>query len=365
MLSRLRLQVLILAAFFAAAAGLVLARPAAYAPSQATAASQPMPVDPAITISRLPNGLRYYVRTNPKPEKRAELRLVIKAGSILEEDDQQGLAHFVEHMAFNGTKNFPKSDIVKFMESIGMRFGPSVNATTSFDETTYSLQIPTDQPDVIDRALMILEDWAHNVTFDPVEVDKERGVIIEEWRLRRGVGARLEDIQAPAFFRGSRYLDRAPIGTPESIRTFKQERLRQFYADWYRPDLMAVIAVGDFEPARIASAIERQFAAIPRHESPRPRPAFAAPAVPNTEYTIAVDKEVPSTNVAILHRRQPVEDTTVNDYRRNITERLAIDMLSLRLTDISQVPKGTMLSASAQRLRSVRAPVFCVGCSGG
>ncbi len=132
---------------------------------------------------------------------------------------------------------------------------------------------------------MILEDWAHNVTFDPVEVDKERGVIVEEWRLRRGVGARLQDMQAPAFFKGSRYLDRIPIGTPESIRGFKQERLRQFYADWYRPDLMAVIAVGDFDPAAIAKAIERQFGAIPQPAAPRPRPAFDAPALANTEYS--------------------------------------------------------------------------------
>jgi zinc protease len=318
-------------------------------------AAAPVPFDSSITARTLANGLKYLVKANNQPGGRAELRLVVNAGSLLEDDDQRGVAHFVEHMAFNGTRRFPKQAIGQFMESIGMRFGPSVNATTSFDETTYALQIPTDKPEVIDRALMILEDWAHNVTFDPAEVEKERGVIVEEWRLRRGVGARLQDMQAPAFFKGSRYLDRSPIGTPESIRGFKLERLRQFYTDWYRPDLMAVIAVGDFDPAAMATAIERQFGAIPQPASPRARPAFEAPALASTEYSIAIDKEVPSTNVAILHRRQPREAVTVGDYRRDIVERLAIDMLSQRLVDISQVPKGPILSASAAKLRAVRA----------
>ena len=326
----------------------------ATAPLPADAAA-PIPFDASITSRTLPNGLKYFVRRNNQPVGRAELRLVVNAGSLLEDADQLGLAHFVEHMAFNGTKRFPKDAIGQFMESIGMRFGPSVNATTSFDETTYSLQIPTDKPEVIDRALMILEDWAHNVTFDPVEVDKERGVVIEEWRLRRGVGARLQGIQAAAYFKGSRYLERSPIGTPESIGSFRHERLRQFYMDWYRPDLMAVIAVGDFDQSAIAKKIEQQFGAIPAAVSPRPRPAFEAPAVPNTQYAIAVDKEVPSTNVLILHRRQPQEAATVGDYRRDMSERLAIGMLSLRLSEISQLPKGPMLSGSASLTRAVRA----------
>ena len=174
------------------------------------------PADPDVTTGTFPNGLRYYIRKNALPEKRAELRLVVNVGSLVEEDDQQGLAHFVEHMAFNGTKNFPKSDIVTFMESIGMRFGPSVNAFTSFDETVYMLQVPTDKPEVLDRSLLILEDWARNVSFDPAEIDKERGVIMEEWRLRRGAGARMQDQQLPILLKGSRYAERLPIGKPES-----------------------------------------------------------------------------------------------------------------------------------------------------
>jgi zinc protease len=173
-------------------------------PATTASLSAVIPVDPQITTGRFANGLRYYVRTNKKPEKRAELRLVVNAGSILEERDQSGLAHFVEHMAFNGTKHFPKQETVKFLESIGMRFGPSVNAFTSFDETVYMLEVPTDKPDVLDKAFLILEDWAHNVSFDPTEIDKERGVITEEWRLRRGAGARMQDKQFPILLKGSR-----------------------------------------------------------------------------------------------------------------------------------------------------------------
>src|ERR1700733_4623583 len=176
--------------------------------AQTTSLTQAIPVDPQITIGHLQNGLEYYVRANRKPEKRAELRLVVKAGSVLEDDNQQGLAHFVEHMAFNGTQHFPKNDIIQFIESLGMRFGADLNAYTSFDETVYILQVPTDKPEVMDQALTVLEDWAHNVTFDPVEIDKERPVIMEEWRLSRGAGARTTDKLFPIVLKGSRYADR-------------------------------------------------------------------------------------------------------------------------------------------------------------
>ena len=175
-----------LAVVFLAATSLVVAREQGAANSaQAAALTQTMPVDPQITVGKLPNGLRYYVRANKKPEKRAELRLVVNAGSILEDDDQQGLAHFVEHMAFNGTKQLSEAGARRRSSSrSACASARDVNAYTSFDETVYMLQVPTDKPDVLDKALLILEDWAHNVTFDPAEIDKERGVVIEEWRLR-------------------------------------------------------------------------------------------------------------------------------------------------------------------------------------
>src|ERR1700694_158356 len=213
--------------------GLVLATTAvpwqrAAAQAQAQSTTESMPVDPQITMGKFANGMRYYIRANKKPEKRAELRLVVKAGSILEDDDQQGLAHLVEHMAFNGTQHFPKHDLIEFIESLGMRFGADLNAYTSFDETVYMLQVPTDKPETMDRALLILEDWAHNVTFDPTEIEKERGVVMEEWRLGRGAGSRTRDKLFPLIAQGSRYADRLPIGKPEIIQGGKQERLKQF-----------------------------------------------------------------------------------------------------------------------------------------
>ena len=180
--------------------------------------TQAVPVDPRITVGTLPNGMRYYVRANKQPQARAELRLVVNAGSILEDDDQRGLAHFVEHMCFNGTRHFPKQDVVAFLQSTGMRFGAHINANTSFDQTVYQLQIPTDNPGVIDRSLLILEDWAHAVSFDPDEIDKERGVILEEWRMGLGAGARMLDAQLPVLLKDSRYAERLPIGKPEIIR---------------------------------------------------------------------------------------------------------------------------------------------------
>ncbi len=196
----------------------------------------------------------------------------MNAGSVLEDDNQRGLAHFVEHMAFNGTRHYPKQQIIAFMQSIGMQFGPSVNAFTSFDETVYQLQIPTDRPDIMDKAMLILEDWAHNVLFDPTVIDKERSVITEEWRRGRGAAARLNDKQFPVLLAGSRYADRLPIGDMDTIATFDPALLTKFYNDWYRPDLMAVIAVGDFDKATVEPLIKQHFAPLtnPAHERPRP-----------------------------------------------------------------------------------------------
>src|SRR4029434_9035051 len=184
-------------------AALTLARaqqpaPPAIPPAvRAATLDQVVPVDPLITVGTLPNGFRYYIRENRQPQARAELRLAVKAGSVLEDEDQRGMAHFVEHMAFNGTRNFPGNAVGTFMQSLGMRFGAHVNARTSFDETVYELQIPTDDPAVIDRALLVLEDWAQAVSFDAAEIDKERGVILEEWRLGLGADERIRDMQFP------------------------------------------------------------------------------------------------------------------------------------------------------------------------
>src|SRR3954452_2086788 len=308
-----------------------------------------VPVDPRITIGTLPNGLRYYLRANKQPLGRAELRLVVNAGSILEDDDQRGLAHFVEHMCFNGTRHFPKQDDVAFLQSTGMRFGAHINANTSFDQTVFQLRIPTDNAGVIDRSLLILEDWAHAVSFDPEEIDKERGVILEEWRTGLGAGARMLDAQLPVLLKDSRYAERLPIGKPEIIRSFPYERLKKFYTDWYRPDLMAVVAVGDFDPAAIEGLIRSHFAAIPAPPSPRRRPSYDVPDHPGTRYTIATDPEATVSVVSVSSMTAARDQTTVGAYRQQTVERVFSGLLSGRLSEIAQKPDAPFLDAETSR----------------
>jgi len=310
----------------------------AQAPSQAASLTQPMPVDPQITIGTFKNGLRYYIRANKKPEKRAELRLVVKAGSILEDDDQRGLAHLVEHMAFNGTKNFPKHALIEFIESLGMRFGADLNAYTSFDETVYMLQIPTDKPEAMDRAFQVLEDWAHNVSFEPVEIEKERGVVLEEWRSGRGAGMRNVEKLFPIMFKGSRYANRLPIGTPEIIQNGKPERLKQFYTDWYRPDLMAVVAVGDFDKAAVEKLVTAHFGSLPAATSPRPRPVYDIPDRPDTGYAITTDKETTTTSIEVDTLLPARQQGNIGVYRQEIVDRLFSGMLNARFSEIAQKP---------------------------
>jgi zinc protease len=311
--------------------------------------TEKVPVDPRITTGILSNGLRYYIRSNKAPQNRAELRLAVNAGSILEDDDQRGLAHMVEHMAFNGTVNFPGQDIIAFMQSIGMRFGAHVNAHTGFDETVYQLQIPTENPRVIDRALLALEDWAHNVTFPADEVDKERGVVLEEWRLGLGADERMRDKQFPVLLKGSRYAERLPIGTPETLRTFSLAQLKRFYTDWYRPDTMAVVAVGDFDVAMVEQMIKAHFEKIPRPASPRPRQDFPVPDHPGTLYAVATDPEARVSTVSVLNKMPFRDQTTIGAYRQSLVERLFSGMLSERLDDLSRSADPPFLAAETSR----------------
>ena len=316
---------------------------------QTSSLTQPMPVDPQITMGKFENGLRYYIRANKKPEKRAELRLVVKAGSILEDDDQRGLAHFVEHMAFNGTKNFPKHELISFMESLGMRFGADINAYTSFDETVYMLQVPTDKPGAMERALQVLEDWAHNVSFEPAEIEKERGVVLEEWRSGRGAGMRTTEKLFPVVFKGSRYANRLPIGTPEIIQTGKPERLKKFYEDWYRPDLMAVVAVGDFDKAAIEKLITSRFASIPAHKSPKPRETYDVPDRSDTGFAINTDKETTTTSIEIDTLLPARPEGSIGAYRQKTVDRLFSGMLNARFAELTQKPDAPFVLAFGGR----------------
>ncbi len=295
-----------------------------------------IPVDPKVTVGQFSNGLRYYIRENKKPENRAELRLVVNAGSVLEDDDQLGLAHFLEHMAFNGTKNFAKHELIEFMESIGMRFGPGLNAYTSFDETVYMLRIPTESEEVMEKAFQILEDWTRALSLENEEIDKERGVIIEEWRLGRGANARMMDKQFPIIFKGSHYADRLIIGKKEIIENFEHDVLKRFYRDWYRPDLMAVVAVGDFESTKVEPLVVKHFAQLPKATDSRSRTVFPVPDHEETLFAIATDKEAMSTSVAVYHKLPLTDTSTVGSYRQIIAEQLYHDMFNQRLSELTQ-----------------------------
>ena len=313
-----------------------------------------IPVDPKVMMGQFPNGLRYYIRENRRPENRAELRLVVNAGSVQEDDDQLGLAHFLEHMAFNGTKNFAKHELIEFMESIGMRFGPGLNAYTGFDETVYMLQIPTESEEIMKKAFQILEDWTWALSLENEEIDKERGVIIEEWRLGRGARARMMDKQFPIIFKGSHYAGRLTIGKREIVETFEYDALKRFYRDWYRPDLMAVVAVGDFESAVVESLIKDHFAHLPKATNPRERIVFPVPDHEETLFAIATDKEAMSTSVAVIHKL-PLQDTsTVGAYRQMIVEQLYHGMLNQRFSELAQKKDPPFLGASSGKGQFVR-----------
>ncbi len=322
--------------------------------SEAVPPGQKLAIDTAITHGQLGNGVRYFIRRNLRPENRADLRLVVNAGSVLEDDDQLGLAHFVEHMAFNGTAHFAKQELVQFMESIGMRFGPELNAFTGFDETVYILEVPTEKPEVIETAFQILEDWAHGLTFDPAEIDKERGVIIEEWRLRRGASARMQDKQFPVLFQGSRYARRLPIGEVEIIESFEHDALKRFYRDWYRPDLMAVIAVGDFDPPAIETLVRKHFGSLQPAVDPRPRALYEVPDHAETLFAIARDKEATGTSVSIYNKLPLRDQGTAGDYRQALVEQLYNAMLNQRFFEITQEPDAPFIGAYSGKGQFIR-----------
>ena len=313
----------------------------------------PLPVDPQVTVGTLPNGIRYFVRRNGRPEQRVELRLVVEAGSVLEDDDQLGLAHFVEHMAFNGTRRFAKQDLVNYLESIGMRFGPDLNAYTSFDETVYMLQVPTDSADIVRQAFRILEDWAHGVAFDSAEIERERGVVIEEWRQGRGAGARIRDQQLPVILRGSRYAERLPIGTTDVLEGFAHDALRRFYRDWYRPDLMTVVAVGDLDPDTAVALIRAHFGGIPAAPGPRARPTYPVPDHAEPLFTVASDPEQTTSNVAVYFKQPLRVIETVGAYRRQVIEQLFLAMLNARLYERSQEADPPFIGAGSGQGRFV------------
>ncbi len=311
-----------------------------------------IPFDPETRIGKLDNGLTYYIRKNAKPENRAELRLAVNAGSLLETDDQQGLAHFVEHMAFNGTKNYPKNELINYLESIGTKFGAHLNAYTSFDETVYMLRVPTDSSEIFHTGFQILEEWAHLVSFDAEEIDKERGVVVEEWRTRLGANNRMQEKTLPTMLYQSRYADRLPIGKVDILESFEHESLRQYYRDWYRPELMAVVAVGDFELDEVEAIIKEKFGRIPNSQNPKTRVLYNIPDHKETLITIASDEEASYNIIRVLYKHETQKTKTLQDYREGMIDALASSMLNGRFSELLQRenPPFTFASSGYGRL---------------
>jgi zinc protease len=314
----------------------------------------PIPLDARIRAGRLANGLAYYILPHGTPKKRAQLWLAVNAGSALEDEDQRGLAHFVEHMGFNGTRRFPKQALIDALERTGVQFGPDLNASTTLEATTYTLQIPTDEPGLVDTGLAILRDWAGDIAFDPADVDAERGVVLEEWRRGRGAWARLRDRSLPILFHASPLADRLPIGRPEIIRAAPAEALARYYRDWYRPERMAVIAVGDVDPAALEARIAAEFANLQAHAPPRERPDPALPPHPETLVSLETDPEASTTSVSLYTKLPPRAHVTLRDYRRTLAEALFHQMLNARLEERRREPNAGFLGASSSTGSLVR-----------
>ncbi|MEE9190928.1 MAG: insulinase family protein [Candidatus Neomarinimicrobiota bacterium] len=321
-----------------------------------------IPIDPDVMIGEFENGVDYYIRVNKKPENRAMLWLVVNAGSLQEDDDQLGLAHFTEHMGFNGTQHFEKNDLIDYLESIGMRFGPEINAYTSFDETAYFLQVPTDSAYFIETGFQMLEDWAHLVSFEDEEIDKERGVVIEEWRLRQGAQARMRDKQLPILFKNSRYAERLPIGNKEILDSFAHSTLKKYYEDWYRSDLMAIVAVGDFGRDLIFTLIEKHFALIPALEKPRERKQYPVPDHDEVLYAIATDIEATQTQIGLYFKSDIRQLKAVADYRIILMEAMYNGMLNDRLMELTKKSDPPFIYGYSAKGRFVRSKeVYLLG----
>ena len=310
-----------------------------------TPAPDAIPFDPRVTRGALSNGMRYFLRENRKPESRLELRLIIHAGSILETDDQQGLAHYVEHMAFNGTRHFEKQELVDYLESLGVAFGPDLNAYTAFDETVYKLQVPTADMAVVRKALLILRDWLDGVTFDPEEIAGERGVVIEEWRGRRGAQQRIMDRHFPVVFKDSLYASRLPIGDIEVLESFQDERLTAYYRDWYRPDLAEIVAVGDTDMKALEAMLWEIFASAASPDTPRARPVSPVPDHEELLVSVVADEEATASTFALYIKREPEPATRLDHYRRMLVQQLSTRMLNQRLDELRRAADPPFLGA--------------------
>lgn len=311
----------------------------------------PIPVDPNVRIGKLDNGLTYYIRKNALPENRADFYIAQKVGSIQEEENQRGLAHFLEHMCFNGTTHFPDDALKQYLEHIGVKFGENLNAYTSVDETVYNISnVPVTMPGAIDSCLLILHDWSNDLTLDPKEIDKERGVINEEWRTRMSAMQRMQEKMLPQMFAGTQYANCFPIGTMDVVMNFKYQTLRDYYEKWYRPDLQGIVVVGDIDVDAVEAKIKTMFADIPAQPDAAERIYY--PVNDNKEPIVIVeqDKEQPHIQALIFNKH----DVIPNDQKDNIgylvqnyATILISSMLNARLSELTQTANPPFIYAGA------------------
>lgn len=307
--------------------------------------STKVPLDPRVRTGTLANGLVYYIQQNPKPANKVELRLAVNAGSVLEDEDQLGLAHFTEHMAFNGTKNFEKNELVSYLQSIGVSFGGDLNAYTGFDETVYILPIPSDDPEKLRSGFQVLADWAGGVLMNEEDIDGERGIIVEEWRTGQGYSQRMRDQYLPILLHNSQYADRLPIGKMEIVENFEYETIRCFYRDWYRPNNMAIVAVGDKDPDKLEALIKEFFSELTNPANAPERIAFEVPEHEETFVAIVTDEEAPGIQLQLFYKHKALPTTTAQDYKNFLLRTIYSGMLSQRLDEIRQKPDAPFIFA--------------------
>ncbi len=303
--------------------------------------------DPTVKMGKLANGFTYYIKHNSEPKNRVELRLVVNAGSICENNDQQGLAHLLEHMCFNGTEHFKKSALVDFIEATGVKFGAHLNASTSFDQTIFKLQMPTDRKTLIDSGLLVLEDWAHNVRLTGTEIDKERGVVKEEWRLGLGAQDRMMKKYIPIILKGSRYAERLPIGKMAVIDTAHYATLRNFYHTWYRPDLMAIVVVGDVNVGQMQKMIEQHFGKLKNPANEQKRIVYGLPDNKKPLVAIETDKEATMNQVVVFYKHPKKPEVTVAGFKQHLENQLISNMITARLAEITRKPGAPFMYAGA------------------
>jgi zinc protease len=336
-----------------ALAGTVAPGSATSPPGATPAPSAELPLDPQVLTGKLKSGVTYYLERHETKDRRAHLMLVVRAGSLHEDDDQRGMAHFVEHMAFSGTRRFAKQSLVDFFERSGLTFGSHANASTSFDRTEYMLSVPTDDPKLLPTALDVLEDWAAGISFEPDQVQKERQVLLSEWTSSRGAARRVGDQQRQLLLMGSRYVDRDIIGDRSVLETGPRQRLVDFYQRWYRPEQMAVIGVGDIDPQAVKAAVAERFDKLTASTLPAPPPNGEIPVGKEPSAAIITDPETPALEATVLFKSRGHALRTVADYREQLTAAMAAQMLDRRLGEIVQRPEAPFTGASSGMAQGV------------